>query len=206
MLSKKELITKYQQYSDRELLEIYSNREGYSVEANEALDFVLESKGGFETIKNNLLEQKIISDEIERIKLETEKLSSKETNAEFIKSLVSSAILSKKRVNEIVDSKYREFEAHLEDTKIDSKTIVRAAIGGAIASIIGGIFWGLQLIYSKRIFIILVFGLALLCYGVVKLVVKKSKENQVVLIASLISFILAIFIGTLIFQIVGYQE
>jgi len=206
MLSKEELITKYQQYSDNELLEVYSNRDGYSEEANEAINIVLESKGGLEAIRKNLLEKKVISDEINRIKKETEKLSSKETNAEFIKSLVSSSILSKEEVSEIVDSKYSEFEAHLKDTKIDSKTIVKSAVGGSIASLVGGAFWGLQLIYSNRIFIILVVGLALLCYGIVKLVVKKSKENKVVLIASLISFILSILLGTLIFQIVGYQE
>ena len=205
MLSKEELITKYQQYSDNELLEVYSNRDGYSKEANEAIDIVLESKGGLEAIKKNFLEKKTISDEINRIKRETEKLSSKETNAEFIKSLVSSSILPKEKVSEIVDSKYSEFEAHLKDTKIDSKTIVKAAVGGTIASLVGGAFWGLQLIYSNRIFIILVVGLALLCYGIVKLVVKKSKENKVVVIASLISFMLAILLGTLIFQIVGYQ-
>ena len=205
MLSKEELITKYQQYSDNELLEVYSNRDGYSKDANEAIDIVLESKGGLEAIKKNFLEKKTISDEINRIKRETEKLSSKETNAEFIKSLVSSSILPKEKVSEIVDSKYSEFEAHLKDTKIDSKTIVKAAVGGTIASLVGGAFWGLQLIYSNRIFIILVVGLALLCYGIVKLVVKKSKENKVVVIASLISFMLAILLGTLIFQIVGYQ-
>ena len=205
MLSKEELITKYQQYSDNELLEVYSNRDGYSKDANEAIDIVLESKGGLDAIKKNLLEKKVISDEINRIKRETEKLCSKETNAEFIKSLVSSSILPKEKVSEIVDSKYSEFEAHLKDTKIDSKTIVKAAVGGTIASLVGGAFWGLQLIYSNRIFIILVVGLALLCYGIVKLVVKKSKENKVVVIASLISFMLAILLGTLIFQIVGYQ-
>ena len=93
----------------------------------------------------------------------------------------------------------------MKDTKVDSKTIVKAAVGGSISSLVGGAFWGLQLIYSNRIFIILVVGLALLCYGIVKLVVKKSKENKVVVIASLISFMLAILLGTFIFQIVGYQ-
>jgi len=127
-------------------------------------------------------------------------------NAEFIKPLVTSDILPKEKVHEIIDTKFGQFEAHLTDTAINSKTILYALIGIAIAGILGGTLWGLQLMYSKKIFVIFIAELALLCYGIIKLTTKKSKENRVVLIATILSFILSILIGGLIFEIVGYQQ
>jgi hypothetical protein len=206
MLSVKDFIDKYEQYSDDELFEVNSNIEDYSPEAKEALYIVLANKGGLEKIEKKIADKKIISDEIIRIKVETSKLSSKETNAEFIKTLVSSNILSKDDVDKIIDEKFGQFEAHVKDTTIDSKTIVQALIGTVIASILGGILWGLQMIYSKRIFYIFILGLAMLCYGIVKLTTKKSKENRVVFIAVVLSFILSMLFGTLIYQVIGYQE
>jgi len=206
MLSVEDFIDKYEQYSDEELFEVNSNIENYSPEAKEALDFVLAKKGGLEKIQHVLGEKKKINDEIIRIKRETSKLSSKETNAEFIKTLITSDILPKDQVNYIIDEKFGEFEARLKDTTINSKTIVHAAIGTAIASVSGGILWSLQMIYSKRIFIILILGLVLLCYGIIKFTTKKSKENKVVFIATIVSFILSILIGSLIFEIIGFQE
>src|SRR5206468_1494662 len=82
--------------------------------------------------------------------------------------------------------------------KIKPRTIFGSIIGGTIASLIGGVLWGLQLIQMHRMFVILGIGIALLSYGIIKFSTKQSKENIIVLIATVISTGAAIFIGQLI--------
>ena len=66
-------------------------------------------------------------------------------------------------------------------------------------------FWGLQMIYSKRMFYIFFVGLALLSYYLIKALTKQTKNNSFVFIATIISVILALFIGQLLYEIVGYR-
>ncbi len=99
-----------------------------------------------------------------------------------------------------------EIEQELNDKKIKPRTIAGGIIGGTIAAVTGGALWGLQLIYSGRIFLILGIGLALFCYGIISAATKQSKNNIVVLIATVISIIVAIGIGQLLYEIVGYRK
>ncbi len=206
MLSISDFILKYENYTDEELHDVYLNQETYSDDAQKALQIVLEKKGGVEPLLKRLEEKRIVENEIQRIKRETAQLGSNGVDPSFIKTTTASNILSPEKVNEIIDNKFAEVERELEDKKIKPRTIVGSIIGGAIASIIGGTLWGLQMIYSHRIFYILGIGLALLCYGIIKGATKQSKNNKVVLIASIISIILAILFGQFLYQIFGYRE
>ena len=106
----------------------------------------------------------------------------------------------------IIDQKFLEIEAEIDDKKIKPRTIIGGVIGGLIAIVVGGTLWGLQLIYSQRIFYVFGVGLALLCYSTIKLITKQSKKNTFVIVASVISFILAVLLGQLLYNIVGYRE
>lgn len=206
MLSISDFIKKYETYTDEELYEIYLNQEGYSDEARKALEIVLEKKDGLDSLLKRLEEKSIVEKEIRRIKKETSQLGSKGIDSAFIKSTTTSEILSSEKISEIIDNKYAEVEHELNDKKVNPKTIVGSIIGGLVASIIGGTLWGLQMIYSQRIFYILGIGLVLLCYGIIKLLTKQSKNNTVVLIATIISVVLALFLGQFLYQIFGYQD
>jgi RsiW-degrading membrane proteinase PrsW (M82 family) len=206
MLNVEDFIDKYKNYNDEELYQVYETIDNYSEEAKTALYKVIEKRGGLDSILNNLKDKKAIQKETLRIRNETTKLCSNETNAEFIKTLVTSETLSKPQVDEIIDARFAEFESLTKDRSVNSKTIVLALVGMVIASVIGGVLWGLQLIYSKRIFTILAMGLALLCYGIISLITKKSKKNQVVVIATILAIVFSILIGQLLYAIVGYQE
>ena len=204
MLSVSDFVSKYEKYNDQELHDVYLNIEGYSNEAKEALNIVLEKKGGLESIVKRLEEKQVIDNEIKRIAKETAELGEQGIDSSFIKTTTSSKILSAEKVNEIIDKQFIEVENHLEDKKIKPRTIVGSVIGGLIASLIGGVLWGLQLIYSGRIFYLLAIGLALLCYGIISAATKQSKKNSVVLIATAISIILAVLLGQLLYEIIGY--
>lgn len=206
MLSVADFISKYEKYTDEELYDVHINIDGYSTEAKQALAKVLESKGGLEPILKRLEEKQIIENEIKRITKETEELGSQGIDSSFIKTTTSSKILSAEKVKELIDNKYIEVEQELEDKKIKPRTIVGSIIGGGIASLVGGILWGEQLIYSHRAFYILGIGLALLCYGIIKFVTKQSKNNTVVFVATVISFLCALIIGQLLYEAIGYRE
>ena len=97
-------------------------------------------------------------------------------------------------------------QLEVEDKKIKLRTVVGGIIAGGVASIIGGILWGLQMIYSGRIFYIFFFGLIILCYGLIKIATRQTGRNTFILIATIISIILAILIGQLLYEIIGYQK
>ena len=199
MLSVKDFVEKYSLYTDEELFEVNSTIDGYSDEAKEALDIVINNRGGIERIEGKISGNKIILNEINRIKAETRSLSSKETNIDLIKTLVISSILPKEKVSEVIDEQYASFEAHVKDTAIDSKIVVKAAIGTLVASILGAIYMGVILATSNpRMPIFFIIGLLLLCYAIISLITRKSKANNVVFLATAVSFILSIILGYLI--------
>lgn len=206
MFSVEDFISKYEKYSDEELMEINSGIDGYSKEAEKALAIVIDRKGGMDRLLKSLERKKIIRNEIKRIAKETHELGSQGIDSSFIKTVTSSAILSAGEVKEIIDNKYVEVEAAIQDKKINSRTIVGSIAGGGIASVIGGTLWGLQMIYSKRIFYIFFPGLFIISYAIIKVLTKQSQKNKVVLIATIISVILSVIIGQLLYEIIGYQE
>ena len=60
MFSVHDFITKYEQYPDEELVEIYRNKENYSKEVQEALNILIKSKGGLEKLLNDQKEKQIL--------------------------------------------------------------------------------------------------------------------------------------------------
>ncbi|WP_139420035.1 hypothetical protein [Chryseobacterium mulctrae] len=64
-----ELIERYSQYSDGELMTVYLNKNGYTNEAQKALETVVERKGGIQSLKERY--DKIVEKEDEKIKSST---------------------------------------------------------------------------------------------------------------------------------------
>jgi hypothetical protein len=206
MFTTKDFVAKYEDYTDEELIDIHHKMADYSQEAQEALKIVIQNKGGQEELEKRLEEKQILANEVGRIAKETAEFGSKGIDASFIKKMTNSDILSPEAVDQIIDNQYSVVQLELEDKKIKPRTVFGSLIGGMIASLVGGVLWGLQMIYSKRIFYILFIGLVLLCYGIIKISTKQSKKNSVVLIATIISVILALIIGQLLYEIIGYRE
>jgi len=205
MFSVDDLVSKYQEYTDEELVEIRGNIGSYSMEAQEALNIVISNKGGQEKLLQRLEEKMKIVNEIQRIENETQKLAAGGTDVSFLKKMIYSDYLTTEKVHEIIDNKIAENRLHEEDKEIKPRTIIGSIVGGGIASFIGGVLWGLQMIYSKKIFAILFIGLVLLCYGIISISTKQSKKNNVVVVATVISTLAALLIGQLLYRIFGYK-
>jgi hypothetical protein len=195
MLSTNDFISQYETHTDEELYTIYMNKDGYSPEAQEALMIVLQKKGGLDELVHRLQEKQVYNNEVNRIGREVVKMGQKNIDIDFIKTVMSSTILPPEKVNEIIEQAFEMATLDNEDRKIKPRTIV--------ASIVGGILCSLALIYapprmSLMIVGILIFGLILLCYGMVRLFTRQTQKNIVVLIATFISVVLSIFIGEFI--------
>ncbi len=148
--------------------------------------------------------KKNVENEKKRIADEAEKLGLGGVDASFIKNTTTSSILLKEEVNEIIEKNVSKAEALVEDKKVNSETIGKSLIGGGLASLVGGIFVSFQFIYFGATSLLMIMGTALICYGIVKLITKKSFNNTAVLLSSFIAFILANIVGYLLFLIFGY--
>ncbi|MBS1509635.1 MAG: hypothetical protein JST86_02245 [Bacteroidetes bacterium] len=206
MFTVADFVSTYNNYSDEELYIIYNNPDKYSAEGNEAARIVIDNKGGVDQLVERLREKAAVNKEIKRIQKETKEMGSSGIDSAFIKTVTQSAILNTDEVNSIIDHQYTKVEAALENKKIKPRTIVGSVVGGFIAAVIGGVLWGLQMIYSHRIFYLFFAGLALLCYGIIKFATRQDKTNIVVFIATVISVMLALLIGEFLYSMIGYIE
>jgi hypothetical protein len=205
MFTKEQLIAKYENYSDEELLEIYADLQDYSEEARDAFNVVLAKRGGEETLIR-LKEKKFIhGQELHRIEDAVARLTTPDVDPSFLKKMITSDIFGEEEMEAIIINSYLKVRADQEDVEVKPNTIYGSVFGGIIASIVGGIFVGLQFIFSNRIFIILIFGAALLCYWIIYLFTKKSIKNPSVLITTVISFVIAMVLGKLLYLMIGYQ-
>lgn len=205
MFSVKDFISKFEKYNHDELFEIYSNWENYSDEARDAFNVVISNKGGVENLVAQQAEKQMLLKETNKIKKAAVELSMSGSDNSFAKQMIHSDLLPQEKVNEIIDSTFYITEQEKGDVKIKPRTIYGSIIGGVIASIVSGLLWGVLLIYSEKILVILLIVPALICYWIIKAFTKQSKNNIVVLIATIIAICAAILIGNVLLNMVGYQ-
>ena len=93
--------------------------------------------------------------------------------------------------------------AEIKDKSITSRTIIGSIIGTLIASVICGTIWGLSIIYSGTMYFILIPGLILISYLIIRLITKQSRNNTLVFIATFLSAFLAIIFGIGLYYLVN---
>ncbi len=198
------LVEKFQKYSDEELIEVHSKIDEYTEEGKEALNIVLKEKGGIELLKERVEKQLEIEREIAKIKNEVYKLLNQGKYSFEIKSNIKTNNVSSTQLEKIIEEVSNEFEKEKVDKKIKPRTILGSIIGGFIGGTIGGIVWGVQMIYSNHMFYLLLIGLVMFSYALIRLFTKQSKKNMIVLIMTVVSVIYALILGQIIFEIFGY--
>lgn len=204
IISIEELIIKYESYSDIELYSIYINAANYSEDAGKAANIVIEKKGGFDGLLKRLEEKAAVESEKQRIANETTKFVQEGVDASFLIDKTESSLLSKAEVNEIIQTYGAKSLAGVEDKKVNSETVIKSVVGGGIASLFGGAFASLQFIYFGATSYLMIVWVALICYGVVKFVTKKSYNNTAVLLASFIAFMLSYLLAYGAYMLIGY--
>lgn len=205
MLTIKDFTKQFESYSDYELYQIANNPSGYTQGAQEAISIVVNKRGGLTAVAERLAKARYIAIEMHRVEKEVYGLTTLETDLDFVKKLVQSHILSPVQLNETIEKAHAHAQQQLNDKAVTPNTVVGSLMGCVIASIIGGILWGLQLIYSNAVFSILAIGLFLLCFFIIKLITKKSFKNTSVFVATIVAVILSVVIGQLLYMVIGYR-
>jgi hypothetical protein len=202
MITKERIIEKYKSMDDSQILDLHRTTHTLSDLGREALADVLKERGGIE---------KLIADRNKSIEIEREKFNLKSyfsqkykegIPAELIK--LSSEILDKNQLAELHQQCESELEYEKKDKSINVRTVLGSIGGMVIGGILGGIFWGGQLIYSGHIFYLFAIALAVLNYGIIRLITGQSKENPVVLVFSALGIGISLLIGFELYGIFGY--
>lgn len=184
----------YKKYTDEELIEVYTSMIEYSGKANTEVLQEIELRGGLDNFKKQIEYKAIIEQEKNRISKEIFSLTSTATDAEFIKSIVTSDILTKDQVDELVENKFASFQAFNKNRQINSKTIIRSIIGIVAGTILGG--WLFYFISKKLdgIYYFFIVPVYVLNYLIILLITKRTRTNLVVLIASILATIGALLL------------
>lgn len=203
MLTVNDFTAQYETLSNSELYQMHLNAADYSDAAKEALAVVILQRGGVENLRKETEHQNFQLQEEQRIAWETRRLAQGGTSVDFLKKVITSSHLPQEDVAAIIERTYKEVDLDYADKQVKPRTIMGSVVGGAIASVVGGGLWGLLLVQTHRIIYFFIAGLALLSYGLIKLFTKQSKENVVVLVATILSVAGALLIGQIIFDQFG---
>lgn len=184
----------YKKYSDGELIDSYSTMIDYSGKANDEILAEIENRGGLENFLKQIELKKTNQKEIGRIKKEVYEASKDYSDLEFIKQFITSDILSKEDLDYLVERTFMEHQAILKDKTVTSNTIIGSIVGTLIGSIAGSLFLIFFVVAFGRIIYFSLIGVYIICYQIIKLITKQSRNNGVVFIATLISTILSLLL------------
>lgn len=194
-------MTHYKKYSDEDVLEAYNTNMDYSGKIEGDLAEEILNRGGIETLKSTIKTKNQFPDEINRISKEVRILYSEGRSFEEIKNSITSDILPTDLAGEVIRKQIANTIAEIKDKSITSRTIIGSIIGTLIASVVCGIIWGLSIIYSGKMYFILIPGLVFISYIILRLITKQSRNNTLVFIATFLSTFLAIIFGIVLYKI-----
>lgn len=203
MLSKQDFIEQYEDYTDEQLYHIYSNSVNYSPEAQEAVMIVIEKKGGLDKLKHRVANRGEVVAEINRIGNEAAKMLQNDIDPDFVRSMITSGILEQEETKTIIENAIAAAEKTKADKNITPRTIIGSIFGLILATLIGSIACGLALKQLTGriplvILVLLLVGLALLCYAIIRAFTRQSRQNVVVLLSTVIAVVLSILIGSVV--------
>ena len=185
----------YDAYSDADLIEAYSSMMDYSGKPNEDMLIEIEKRGGMASFLKLIESKKTIQNEITRVTGEVYHLSSNTNDIDFIKNMISSDILSKKELDELIDKKFESHQAMLKDRSVNSKTIFGSMVGAIIGSLLGAAFWYLAFFCLREIYLLITVPIYIVNYIIIKLITKQSRNNLLVFVVTLLATICSVILG-----------
>ncbi len=193
---------KYKNYSDDELMEIFKTNTEFSNNSIPELDEEINNRGGIELMRKQQQKRRIIPNEVRRITNEIFSLNAEGINADFLKTVIRSEILSEEELHKVIDEKYKLAEVYRNNKKIKSRTIAGSLAGIAVSSVVVGILWMLQLAYCKEsVHYMGVVVAYFICYGIIRLITRQTASNAVVLAAAVLATGISILAGIKMYQV-----
>lgn len=204
MFTVQDFLSKFENYSDLELNEVYSNPQSYSPDALQAVKLLIEKRGGIDAFVQRIELEIETHKEIQKVNGEIAEMIEAGSDAAFMKGMINSDKLSKVKIDHLINAQVQENILIKKDEEVTPKTIAGSIAGICVAGVVGGILWGASLIYTQRAMTLLGIGLVLLCYWTIRLFTGKSKRNTAVLISTIIALFIAGAIGHFLYQFFGH--
>jgi hypothetical protein len=167
----------------------------YSGTANDELLTEIQVRGGMDAFLKKIEVNKLRDKEIEKLSNEIYSLCRNTTTVELINSKLSSEILSKTELSELIISRYNSYQSNIHNISITNYTVIRCFIGGVLAIFTGSIIWGYSIFYFHSANYIVLSVLSVILFLIVQLVSGKSSKNTLVFTTAFISIIASFFIG-----------
>lgn len=182
----------YKNYSNKDLEEAYLTMMDYSGKASDELLLEIDTRGGIDTFLSSLEFNKINNKEIQRIKLEVYAMSNDYSDLAFIKQFIKSDKLDSNELNQLIDSAFKEHQAILKDRTINQNTIYGSLAGMLLGIIISLIFYILIINLLGRFIYYPIIAVYFICYRIIKLITKQTRDNTFVFLCSLAGTIITL--------------
>lgn len=190
----------YSKYTLKELSEVYiTTKDNYGKIDGELLEEI-NDRGGETAFRIEVEEAKVEHAEKVRVVNEVIDLTGKESNPDFLKTLIRSEIIPQTELHEIIVTTHAEIIARQRNRKVTSGTIVGCIVGIVLGSFLGVIILYLQSLYLEKIYyysLVLVYAASFI---IIRIPTKQNAANIMVLISALIATIISPVIFALYFN------
>ncbi|MBS1565064.1 MAG: hypothetical protein JST39_11785, partial [Bacteroidetes bacterium] len=177
MITIEELIENYERNSDEELLHIYHQSDGYTEDARQALQTVIDKRGGIGKLRDDAANKHVLAMEEQRIRGIVQALyKTGQVSPAVIHEKLVSSVFSPNQVSVIINNTIENIQTEKADRTVKPRTIFGSLLGGFLGGTVGGGLWGLQLIQlpEHRFFLIIGIGVLMLNYALIKAFTRQS--------------------------------
>lgn len=191
----------YTKFSEKDLLEAYKNQIDYQGEANDEILSEIKSRSNLDDFLIKVKNKQSILEERNRIIREIHGHYMNFRSKEECSQLIHSNLISQEEKLLLIKNKYSQISFHVEDLKVDRKTIIKSFTGTIVSSIIT---FCLLILFIKQVNFILISFLIpiyIVNYFIIKLITGKSRRNLAVFLASFFATVLCILYFFICFKI-----
>jgi hypothetical protein len=190
----------YNEYTEDELIEVYSTMIDYSGKADPKVLEEIEKRGGLNSFLDKIKQREINKEESNRVLNELIKLNREGFGLDEIKKTITSEIWTKQHLNAFIENRYIRHQLFVSDKTIDRDIILKSIFGILLASVVGSMLWAFSIIFLKAVLYPILIGIYFISYLIIRGLVGKSHNNGMVLFAGVTATIISFIVG---FYIVG---
>jgi hypothetical protein len=190
----------YNEYTEDELIEVYSTMIDYSGKADPKVLEEIEKRGGLNSFLEKIKQREINKEESNRVLNELIKLNREGFGLDEIKKTITSEIWTKQHLNAFIENRYIKHQLFVSDKTIDRDVILKSIFGILLASVVGSMLWAFSMIFLKAVLYPILIGIYFISYLIIRGLVGKSHNNGMVLFAGVTATIISFIVG---FYIVG---
>lgn len=186
----------YSKFSEKDLIESYKNQLDYQGKASQELLDEISKRGNINDFELIIEDQKKLQNERNRLIREIHQHYMDKCSQQECLALIRSDLLSQKDLEELVSIKYMHIHKKIENLKVDSVTLLKTFYAVLISSVITFTLLCIA-IYAMNFLVafhfFLLIPIYIINYWIIRMIVKKTRENIAVFIATFLATLLDVF-------------